>query len=58
MDSDKKNQISGVISQLKNVRANLDNIMYGESIISNKEFKTMREAYELICQAMDKLYEL
>jgi len=45
-----------VQEQIKNVRAMLDDVMYYTDPLPENEFKKVREGYDLICQANDKLF--
>lgn len=47
-----KQQVRGMIY---NLREKLDDIMYGEENIPEEEYKKLRECYDLICKANDKL---
>lgn len=45
--------------QIKSIRNFLDTVMYSPSSeLREKDFQTIREAYNLICQANDKLNKL
>lgn len=45
-----------VQEQIKIVRAMLDDVMYHTDPLPENEFKKVREGYDLICQANDKLF--
>lgn len=45
-----------VQEQIKIVRAMLDDVMYHNETLPENEFKKVREGYNLICQANDKLF--
>ena len=45
-----------VQEQIKIVRAMLDDVMYHTDPLPDNEQKKIREGYDLICQANDKLF--
>ena len=51
----KEKQIQDVRNKIEEIRNILDDVMYGSPYISEKEYKPIREAYDLICKANDKL---
>ena len=44
-----------VIQSLTEARQMLDNIMYSEPRVSDDEYSRLRECYDKICEANDKL---
>lgn len=56
MTPSQENVIFSVRRKINEIRGNLDALMYGQDIpISEHEFQKVREAYDLICKANDKL---
>ena len=51
----KEQALNQVRSQIKDIRRTLDGLMYGGIPITDDEYKKIREAYDLICKANDKL---
>ena len=49
-------QLRNVRDKIKKVRDNLDRIMYCSTPLSDEEYSRLREGYDLLCQANDKLY--
>lgn len=47
--------IGKVQEQIRTVRQMLDDVMYRTDELSDEEHARVREAYDLICQANDKL---
>ena len=45
-----------VLEQIDTIRCMLDDVMYRTDKLSEEEHKRIREAYDLICQAKDRLY--
>lgn len=45
-----------VQEQISTIRAMLDDVMYHTDPLPENEFKKVREGYDLICQANDKLF--
>lgn len=45
-----------VQEQISTIRAMLDDVMYRSTPLPDNEYKKIREGYELICQANDKLF--
>lgn len=55
MTISQEKQIQDVRNKIKDIRTILDNVMYGAPYITESEYKPIREAYDLICKANDKL---
>lgn len=55
MTISQEKQIQDVRNKIKEIRTILDDVMYGSPYISEIEYKPIREAYDLICKANDKL---
>ena len=47
--------LNKVREEIETMRNQLDWVMYRSEPLPDKEFKKIREAYDLICQANDKL---
>lgn len=53
------NILHDVHADIAKIRNDLDFLMYNPNFkVEEKEFSKLREAYDLICKANDKLYEL
>ena len=50
-----KNAINAAREKIKEIRVLLDGVMYYTDPLTDSEFKRIREAYDLICKANDKL---
>lgn len=51
-----KRAINDVRECIRHIRNTLDTLMYGsEPPVSQQEYERIREAYDLLCQATDKL---
>ena len=48
--------LTKVKRQLDDVRSNLDAVMYYTDPLPDNEFKRIREGYDKICEAIDKIY--
>lgn len=55
MTISQEKQIQDVRNKIKDIRNILDDVMYGSQYLSEKEYQPIREAYDLICEANDKL---
>lgn len=42
--------------RIRELRSMLDDVMYRSTPLTDSEYKKIREGYELICQANDKLF--
>jgi len=42
--------------KLRELRSLLDDVMYRTDILNDEELKKIREGYDLICKANDKLF--
>ena len=50
-----KNAINAAREHIKEIRVLLDGVMYYTDPLNDSEFKSIREAYDYVCQAADKL---
>ena len=50
-----KNALNTVREKIKEIRVLLDGVMYYTDPLNDSEFKRIREAYDCVCQAADKL---
>ncbi len=48
--------MSKVQEKIKELRRMLDDVMYRSDPLPDNEYKKIREGYDLICQANDKLF--
>lgn len=53
-----KYKINKIVDHLKDSRVLLDEIMYSDDNISDDEFNRLRSCYDVICLALDKLYNV
>jgi hypothetical protein len=56
MSNEQQIMLQKVGNKLKEVRNILDDIMYRMMPLSDSEHKKIREGYDLICKANDKLF--
>lgn len=56
MSNEQQIRLDKVRGKLKEAREMLDDVMYRMMPLSDNEFKKVREGYDLICQANDKLF--
>lgn len=55
MTQQQEKQVQDVRNKIEEIRDILDDVMYSSQYLSEKEYKPIREAYDLICKANDKL---
>ena len=55
METKKDVYLSRVRERIKEIRQLLDAAMYGGDELPDEEYSKLREAYDLICKANDKL---
>lgn len=55
MTYEQEQSISRARQKIGEIRTILDGVMYYSGVLPEKEFKRIREGYDLICKANDKL---
>lgn len=55
MTVSQENYLSIVRKSIRDIRRILDGVMYGSEPVTDDEFKRIRECYDFICKANDKL---
>lgn len=50
-----QNMLNKVCEEIETIRFQLDWVMYRSEPLPDREFKKIREAYDFVCQANDKL---
>ena len=55
MTATQKGMLLDARSRIEGLRNLLDEMMYGQEQVDDNEYLRIREAYDLICQANDKL---
>lgn len=57
MTANQITQLRKVINKLNDIRQTLDEVVYSEPI-SDMEYGQVRECYDMICEVIDKLYNV
>ena len=55
MTNNQKNLLGDIRKQINSARRDLDNLMYCSEPLADEDFEKVRQGYELLCQAADKL---
>lgn len=55
MTHEQQYEVGRVRGMIEGCRSILDELMYGNDPVNDEEYEQLREAYDLLCKANDKL---
>ena len=55
MNYEQQHEVDRVRGMIEGCRSILDELMYGNDPVNDEEYEQLREVYDLLCQANDKL---